>query len=119
VVFWGTGGIPVARLLLGYDFNRLRNAATGDPEATQALAYFQREAVAYSMPVPMSAMPIQDAINFLEFLGETAAGYDRFRAGPPTVGGELDILVLSADSREWVDHKEFHSKRLQFNRSGR
>ena len=119
LVFWGTGGIPVGRLLMGYDFSRLRDAALTDPQAQIAHQYFQKEQLSYSMPVPMSAMPLQDAINFAEFMGETAAGYDRFRAGPPTVGGELDILVLSADSREWVDHKEFHSKRRQVSRSGR
>ena len=111
LVWWGSGSVPVSRLMRGVDLDRLRESAKTDADAQAADNFFQREAVSFSMPVPMSAMPLQDAIDFAEFMGETACGYDRFRAGPPTVGGELDTLVLTPGNWEWVEHKVYHSRR--------
>ena len=81
-------------------------------------AYLKAEERRFAMPVPFQVMPLQDAIDFAEAMGEVACHYDRFRAGPPTVGGELDILVLVPSSRKWVGHKEFHSKRRRMERDG-
>ncbi|MDB6009285.1 MAG: hypothetical protein JWL65_1535 [Gammaproteobacteria bacterium] len=119
LVWWGSGGVPVGRLMLGYDANRLRQSALSDTAAQTAQDFFSSNSLAFVMPVPMGAMPLQDAIDFSEYMGEVACGYDRFKAGPPTVGGELDILVLTPGTLEWVGHKEFHSKRHRATRSSR
>jgi hypothetical protein len=37
-------------------------------------------------------MRVQQAIYLTEFLANVAAGYDRFTVGPPTVGGEMDVV---------------------------
>lgn len=110
LIWWGTGGVPVGRLMNGFDMPRLQQSAATIADAGVSLAFFQREALSFAMPVPMAAMPLQDAIDFAEYMGEVASGYDRFRAGPPTVGGELDILVLTPGAREWAGHKELHTK---------
>jgi hypothetical protein len=110
LIWWGTGGVPVGRLMNGFDMPRLTQSAGTATDAGVALAFFQREALTFAMPVPMAAMPLQGAIDFAEYMGEVASGYDRFRAGPPTVGGELDILVLTPGTRAWAGHKEIHTK---------
>lgn len=112
LVWWGSGGTPVNRLILGYDKPLLdQHVLQGVPDAAQAAQYHQAQGANFNMPVPFAVMPLQDAIDFVEAMGEIASLYDRFRVGPPMVGGELDILVLTPDAREWVGHKKFHSKR--------
>jgi len=109
LTWWGSGGSSVSRIVRGFDMGILeRLAASGDPDgaATLAVAIARPE---FSMPTPISAMPLQDAIEFTEYLGQVSSGYDRFTAGPPGVGGPLDVLVLQQQSREWVYHKCIHS----------
>jgi hypothetical protein len=78
----------------GYHQRLLQSVArSGNKDAQAAEAFFGVEAIRFSMPVPTAVMPLQDAIDFAEAMGEVACHYDRFRVGPPTVG-ELDILVL-------------------------
>lgn len=112
LVWWGSGGTPVGRVMQGFDMRLLdQHVQLGVAGAAEAQQYFQSQGMAFNMPVPVAVLPLQDAIDLVEAMGEFACYYDRFRVGPPMVGGELDILVLAPDTRDWVGHKEFHSKR--------
>lgn len=112
--WWGSGGSAVARLVRGFDFDLLRShqssgAAPGCDEAAAVLDYAATFAEAYTMPTPVESMPLQDAIEFTEYLGQVACRYDRFKMGPAGVGGPLDVLVLRDGERLWVRRKRIHS----------
>lgn len=109
ITWWGSGGIPVGRLVLGIDHTVLEPLANKEQSARDFLSYVTQNPLDFVMPAPTAAMPLQDAIAFTEYLGEVARGYDQFKAGPPGVGGELDVLVLTPNAKEWVYHKHIHS----------
>jgi hypothetical protein len=109
--------VAVARIIRGFDLDRLQShsaahGADGNAEANAALAYATRFAEQYQMPTPIDSLPLQDAIECTEYLGEVACGYDRFKLGPTGVGDDLDVLVLRPDAREWVCRKSIHAARL-------
>jgi hypothetical protein len=134
ISWWGSGGTSIGRLLLGFDFPALERRAadeeraaqvgpplvdptlqpstrdsTGQRIARQVLEYARRIVAEVVVPIPIEAMPLQDAIEFTEYLGKVACGYDRFSVGPPAVGGELDVLVLLPSRRQWIRRKSIHS----------
>jgi len=107
--WWGSGGSSVARLIRGFDAGLAqRLAANGDVDA-QHIVRITTTRGDYAMPTPISAMPLQDAVEFAEFLGQVSCGYDRFTAGPPSVGGCLDVMVLRQGERQWIQQKRIHS----------
>lgn len=54
-------------------------------------------------------MPLQDAIDFSFFVIKTTIDTIRFQARPKTVGGPIDILVLTPDYAKWIQKKELHA----------
>jgi hypothetical protein len=111
VLYWGSGSLPIARLLLGYDKFTLAQAADLNTDAAAAQDFFRRFTRAFAMPAPEPQMPLQTAVHFAEFLGGVASDYDHFSAGPSFVGGELDLMVLTPGKREWVYQKRIRSRR--------
>ncbi len=130
VSWWGSGGTAIGRLMLGFDLPALgrraaeeeRTSRDGlppgvaatlpheDPEiARKVVEYVRRIQPEMAIPVPIHAMPLQDAIEFTEFLGKVACGYDKFSVGPAAVGGPLDVLVLQPGRRSWMRRKTIHS----------
>jgi hypothetical protein len=57
------------------------------------------------MQSALEIMPVQQAIYFSEYLASVAAGYDRFKVGPHTVGGEVDVIALVDGKLKWI-HKQ-------------
>jgi len=111
--WWGSGGSAVSRLIRGFDFDLLSShvdaAAPDSPRAKDVVEYADRWKDNYQMPTPVAALPLQDAVEFTEYLGQVACGYDKFKAGPAGVGGTLELLVLRRGLREWVKRKQIHS----------
>jgi hypothetical protein len=117
--WWGSGSSAVARLVMGFDLPRIQaraeeerrvaaaGGALGPAEATLNYIIANREA--FAMPMPIRSLPLQDAINLTEYLGQVASGYDRFTAGPIYVGGDLDVVVLTRNRRTWISRKQIHS----------
>jgi hypothetical protein len=63
----------------------------------------------FQMGIPINQLPLQDAIEFAEYLGKVACGFDQFSIGQASVGGPLDVLVLLSGERKWIHRKELHS----------
>lgn len=60
-----------------------------------------------------SSMPIQDAIDLARFLADTATNFTRFCWGPNSVGGPIDIAVITQyEGFNWVSRKLFFDKTL-------
>lgn len=59
----------------------------------------------YSQP-PYPVLSLQDAIDYAEFLIRTTIAHQRFAQKPPTVGGDIDIaLVTPFDGFRWICQK--------------
>jgi len=108
--WWGSAGTALSRLVLGFDLPLLTtNQGDLATAATLAFATTNNVREEYQMPTPIGSMPLQDAIHFVEYLGQVACGYDKFTSGPAGVGGELDVLYLTRGKKEWAHRKRFHS----------
>lgn len=62
-------------------------------------------------PVPRiiwDAVTLQDAIDFSIYGIRTTIDTMRFQARPKTVGGPIDVLVLTPEESKWVQRKELH-----------
>lgn len=56
---------------------------------------------------PVKEFPLQDAVEFAEFLMETQIGVDKYTARLPRVGGEIDIAVIHPNHGfAWVRQKQ-------------
>jgi hypothetical protein len=55
------------------------------------------------------AFSLQDAIDYARFLIRTTADYQRFSGVMPTVGGEIDLaLVTSHRGFQWIAQKQLY-----------
>ncbi|RLD18391.1 MAG: hypothetical protein DRI33_04280 [Caldiserica bacterium] len=59
-------------------------------------------------PIIWDAMPLQDAIDFAVFAVKTTIDTIRFQARPKTVGGPIDVLILTPEGTQWIKKKELH-----------
>jgi hypothetical protein len=57
-----------------------------------------------------AAMPIQDAIDYAVHLIRTTIDTLRFEPRYPSVGGPIDVLVLTPGGMQWVQRKELHGE---------
>lgn len=53
-------------------------------------------------------MSIQEAADFARFVIKTTIDTMKFTNGAKTVGGEIDILVITPDETRWLNKKEIH-----------
>ncbi len=51
-------------------------------------------------------MPIQDAIDFSIYAIKTTIDTMRFQARPKTVGGPIDVLLITPEGARWIRRKE-------------
>ena len=59
-------------------------------------------------PIIWEAMALQDAIDFSIYAIRTTVDTMRFQGRPKTVGGTIDVLVLTPDEVKWIQRKELH-----------
>lgn len=62
------------------------------------------------LPIAFDAMPLQDAIDFAEFLTQVTIGRYRFGMGIPLCGGDVDIAVMRPKRFEWAQRKQWSIK---------
>ena len=51
-------------------------------------------------------MPLQDAIDFAVYAIQTTTDTMRFQARPKTVGGPIDVLLITVDGAKFIRRKE-------------
>lgn len=84
---------------------------TGQPEVVNTL-FARFNTNPEEMPV-FQHFSLQDAITYAEFLIRTTATYQRFSSNMATVGGEIDVaLVTPFDGYKWIKQKSLQSKLL-------
>lgn len=105
----------ITRLLLG-----VSNAL---PQALRNLGVLPSDVPVYNDSIKQQvavqfvtdAMPIQDAIDFAEFLVHTTIQYVRFALSPdgPTVGGPIEVATITKhEGFRWVSRKHYFSPHL-------
>lgn len=86
------------------DIENLGCTVSGSQEIVQAI-WGLYETHPYSLP-PYQVFSLQDAIDYAEFLIRTTIAHQRFAQIPPTVGGDIDIgLVTPFDGFRWIRQK--------------
>lgn len=66
-----------------------------------------------SIPLGVSEMPIQDAIDLADFLVEICKKTSRFVPGPQTIGGPTDIAVITKhEGFKWIERKHYYTQEL-------
>lgn len=61
-------------------------------------------------PVAWDVMPLQDAIDFAIYAIQTTIDTMRFQARSKTVGGPIDVLVLTPEEAKWIQKKELRGR---------
>lgn len=62
------------------------------------------------VPVMYPAMTSQDAVDFAVYLTRATAETMRFQARPKTVGGPIDVLLLTPEETKWIQKKDIHGQ---------
>jgi len=66
-----------------------------------------------TIPLILPAMPLQDAIDLGEFLVDLTIKFSRFKPGPPTVGGPIEIASISKhEGFRWIKRKHYFDRQL-------
>ena len=105
---WGGEIETIHRLIKGVGL-RLPNVLgeLGIPKE-QIEPAFNKISSMLEMPLVVEAMPIQDAIDLAQFLVKTTIEFVRFIPGAPTVGGPIDIAVISKhEGFKWIQRKYY------------
>ena len=64
-------------------------------------------------PLWSSAMPIQDAIDLVHFVADTAAKFTRFNPGWPSVGGLIEVATVTKhEGFRWISRKHFYERSI-------
>lgn len=107
IVYKGTGE-ALDRLLAGttmHAWNALQEQGLTDDEIGSLLVD--------PAPLAQGSMPIQDAIDLVEYLASVVAGYLRFSAGPDVVAPPIDLAAITAHERfKWVKRKHWYPAEL-------
>jgi len=65
------------------------------------------------LPIGASAMPIQDAIDFIDFLVDFNCQMSKFMPGAQTIGGPVDLAVITRhENFKWIKRKHYFSEKL-------
>jgi hypothetical protein len=111
---WAGDGEALNRLLVG--------VSSGLPQVLQSVCKLQPDQMPQVMqlvqqtcqlPLVLPAMPLQDAIDLSEFLVDLTIKFSRFKLGPPTVGGPIEIAAISKhEGFRWIKRKYYFDRDL-------
>jgi len=76
----------------------------------QVLGPDDKPSPASSFPVLWDSLNVQDAIDFAIYGVRTTIDTIKFQARPKSVGGEIDVLLLTPEGSEWVQRKQLHGE---------
>ena len=110
---WGGQPEAIYRIIMGIGMNHqtaLINAGFPEDEVKAISACLLKDLQA---PFLHGAMPVQDAIDFADFLVETTKRFVRFLPGADTVGGDTDIAVVTKhEGFKWIRRKHYFNSTL-------
>lgn len=111
-IIWNGETEPVSRLFFGFSEKApqiLRDYFKLDEDKTNELTQHLKSNLEVSLFVP--SMPIQDVIQLAEFLVSFVINFSKFRMGPATVGGPIEIATITKhEGFKWVKRKHYYSR---------
>tara|TARA_R110001592_G_scaffold23435_7_gene91859 strand:+ start:198 stop:1037 length:840 start_codon:yes stop_codon:yes gene_type:complete len=112
---------PLTRLILGHgshlqkSVERSIDLFKGKKEAQDFIKKLQMES---QVSIISPGMPLQDVINLAEYLVETAINFAKYRPGAQTVGGPIEIAVITRhEGFKWIKRKHYFSTDLNNHKS--
>ena len=108
---WSGESEALDRLILGVGSRAAEVLEAGGIPASIATDTYAGLIRGLKVPLHLSAMPIQDAIDLTRFLAEAAAQFTRFCLRPPTVGGMVELATITKhEGFRWINRKHFFSR---------
>jgi len=105
---------PVRRWIIGFDPKELASVLTFaqlQPDQITNIIALGRTMLFRQLVHP--GMPIQDAIDLAIFLEQVAAQFVRFKEGPDTVGGPVEVATLTKyEGFKWIHRKHYYDQSL-------
>ncbi|MDR1818789.1 MAG: hypothetical protein LBR15_00890 [Methanobrevibacter sp.] len=102
-----------SRLILGMSTRMpqlLKDAGLSNEKSNEIVHLIQKN---MQLPIGAPAMPIQDAIDFIEFLVNFNCEMSKFMPGAQTIGGPIDLAVITKhESFKWVYRKYYYEEKL-------
>jgi hypothetical protein len=92
---WGGETDPIVLMLRPYQILGPENKPTAAP----------------IFPILWDSLNLQDAIDFAIYAVRTTIDTIRFQARPKSVGGEIDVLLLTPEEAKWVQRKQLHGEK--------
>jgi hypothetical protein len=92
---------PIIRYHRGHDDDTLKEiidffiGARGTPLTTQESDTIKTLLLRHEYQIPISAMPLLEAIGYVKFLVEMVINHYRFAVGAPVVGGRVQLGLVS------------------------
>lgn len=110
---WEGAREPIQRVLFGYSSQimaRLLEAGVEQDTAENLLASME--------PLIHGGMPIQDAIDFVDYLIGVTCGYVRFAPGHMTVAKPIDLAAITKyNGFKWISRKHYYPASLNREKS--
>jgi len=112
-VIWGGQTNPLIRIYNGYDprlFDLLKESKIDDAKIKEIQQLIQQR---FSMNSVIPSMPIQDAINLVEYFVDMTEKYFKYIPEATTVGGPIEIAAITKyEGFKWVKRKHYFSKEM-------
>ena len=96
---------PLLRLIKGFDPQALSELIKRG--ADKALVQQWVDDNVSELPLVFDGMPLQDAIDFANYVTQVVIGAFRFGLGPPLCGGDIDIAVITPTTFRWAQRKQW------------
>lgn len=107
---WRGISIPFSRLYNGID-PRVWNVLQAQNVPQETIDALRNVVKQFQSPIAFDGMPVQDAINFCEFILSTTVDMATFEVGVPTCGFPLDIAAITRTGGfNWVNKKQYQVK---------
>lgn len=113
---WNVEIEPLTRLILGHGSHlqhtvqRALDLFKGQREASEFMLRLKMES---QVSIISPGMPLQDVIYLAEYLVETAIKFAKYRPGAQTVGGPIEIAVISKhEGFKWIKRKHYFRPEL-------
>jgi hypothetical protein len=111
---WAGGDPEVfSRLVLGHGLKLADALVKGGVPRTDVDAVVAALRQEMHVDLVEAPMPVQDAIEFAEFLVQTTSAFTRFKRGAATVGGPVESAAITKhEGFKWVQRKHYFSESL-------
>ena len=119
-VLWFGDTSFITRFLLGFDerlSDILKDKGLSDEIIEEIMDSCKNN---LQLPLGVPTMPIQDAIELVQFLAEISVKSSKFASGAQVIGGPIDIAIITRyDGFKWINRKYYYNQKLNITIGGK